>query len=53
MNAGIQGLCRGELSPEAFGDLLDKGIADAILSSELSIPKPVLFDPAALGEQVE
>jgi N-acetylglucosamine transport system substrate-binding protein len=53
MNAAIQGLCRGELTPEEFGRALDDGIAQSVSTSELAIPAAVLYDPAAFGEPVD
>jgi hypothetical protein len=53
MNAAIQGLCRGELTPEEFGRALDDGIAQSVSTSELAIPTAVLYDPAAFGEPVD
>ncbi|MFP6581289.1 MAG: extracellular solute-binding protein [Candidatus Hydrogenedentota bacterium] len=50
MNSAIQGLCRGELTPEEFCRLLDEGIVQAVETSDLKIPAHVAYDPTAFGE---
>lgn len=53
MSGAIQDLCRGDITPEEFGNTLDAGIASEVAGAEDPIPEAVLLDPAAYGEAHE
>lgn len=52
MNAAIQALCRGEITPEEFGRRLDEGIVQAVATTDLRIPAHVRYEPGEFGEGV-
>ncbi len=50
MHVAISELCRGEITPEAFGRVLDEGIAVAVANPDVIKPPFVALDPAQYGE---
>jgi len=43
MNTAIGALCRGEMTPEEFGSILDEGLQKAIEETDLTIPDHIPF----------
>jgi N-acetylglucosamine transport system substrate-binding protein len=50
MDAAIQDLCRGTLTPEEFARTLDDGIAHEVATAERAIPDAVLLNPSDYGD---
>jgi len=50
MHVAISELCRGEITPEEFGRVLDEGIAAAVANPDVIKPPFVALDPAQYGE---
>lgn len=50
MHVAISDLCRGEITPEEFGRLLDEGVAAAVANPDVMKPPFVPLDPAQFGE---
>jgi len=50
MHVAISDLCRGEITPEEFGRLLDEGVALAVADPDVMKPPFVALDPALYGE---
>ncbi len=51
MHVAISQLCRGEITPEEFGRVLDEGVAAAVANPDVMKPPFVALDPAQYGEK--
>ncbi|PCJ61191.1 MAG: hypothetical protein COA73_07630 [Candidatus Hydrogenedentota bacterium] len=50
MNSAIGDLCRGDITPEEFGRMMDEGLQRAVAKTDIPIPDHIPYDAKALGE---